>query len=214
MDKYSKEELEVLKKAREFAEHRGTPKRKGWSDVPPLLEEDYDLEEVLPNGKDAEVGDTYLEKARNIKATVPLKFKARKAAPLPNTGERTTREVDVEIPDEVEKVIKQGFKVWTIIQPKWTRKDQARIDEIHEKYATIYGHKAEYKSLYESSPSKIWPKDKLPNGEYSSDRWVPKVFNEERQKWQRATDKDCQNWDNIPEDKKRVDFCIGVLPDE
>jgi len=211
--KYSKEEMEVLRKAKEFAEQRGNGKKRKWNDIPPALDS-YDMEGVLPSERNVKVGNVYLEKARNIKATVPLRFKARSSVLLPNTGERTTREIDVEIPDEVEKIIKEGYKVWAVIQPKWTKEDRARIDKIHQAYADIYGNREEYRSLYEQAPSKIWPRDRFPNGEYSTERWVPKVYNELTEEWQRATEKDCQNWDSIPENKKRVDFCIGILPDE
>lgn len=213
MVKLQKEEEQVLESAKEYIEAlKG--KKVRWSDTPPLLDpRSLDDQEILPNGKNAKVGDTYLERATNIQVRRPVKFKAKKVIGLPNTGEKVTR-VDVEIPDEVVGIIKEGYKVWTVIQPKWTKEDQARVDKIHEKYTEIYKHREEYKKLYEQPPIKRWPRDRFPNGQYYTERWIPRIYNEQTKEWQQASEKDCQGWDDIPDDKKRVDFLKGVLPTE
>jgi len=55
---------------------------------------------------------------------------------------------------------------------------------------------------------------RLPNGKYYSQCWVPKIYNEETKEWIPADEKDCENWESIPDDKKRVDLLMGVVPDD
>ena len=56
--------------------------------------------------------------------------------------------------------------------------------------------------------------ERFPNGSFIiPNRWIPRVWNEELQEWIIASDSDCENWKNIPPEKRRVDWCIGVLPD-
>jgi len=54
----------------------------------------------------------------------------------------------------------------------------------------------------------------LPNGKYFTTCWVPKVWNESLKKWIPADTKDCENWEFIPKGKRRIDFLIGVVPDD
>lgn len=55
-----------------------------------------------------------------------------------------------------------------------------------------------------------------PNGQWSTDCWIPEILKEEGGKklWQKASDEECANWSKIPIERKRVRFCIGVIPFE
>lgn len=207
----TKEEKEVLRAAREYFDKLKTT-LSSWDDLPPELDPSQYEDIDFVSSKKAKVGDVYLEKAKNIKVRTTARFTATKSVPLPNTGERTTREVEVAIPEGLEREIKEGYKVWCVIQPKWTTQDQQRIDAIHAKYAAMYKNNPEYKGLYEQPRVRRWPQDPFPNGRYSTERWVPKVF--DAGKWRKASDHECKNWESIPEDRKRVDYLLGVFPEE
>lgn len=212
------EEVESFKHAGEMEGREDKSEEIFW-DIPPLLDPEnivtkVILEKVVKDRNTAQIGDVYLERAQNIPVVAPAQFTASKSVLLPNTGQHVIRQVEVEIPDQMVTTLKQGYKVWIVLQPKWSQQDQERLDKIHQKYAAIYHNKEEYKCFYEQKPSSRWPKDRFPNGKYWTERWIPRIWNEEKGKWLPADERDCQNWDSIPEDKKRVDFLYGVLPED
>jgi len=51
----------------------------------------------------------------------------------------------------------------------------------------------------------------LPNKDWKTPRWVPKVKVDG--KWIEASEIHFRSWKEIPEENKRVDFCVCVIPD-
>lgn len=237
------------------------PKRR-WEDLPPVLDPESIvtqavLDRVVRRPSMAKVGDAYIEHATNVRAT--------KVERVPITKHDRNS-----IESEEEVIVKQGWKLWEIIQPKWTEEDQKRWDKQHfeatkpyhryiearEKFVRAKEAEArkefkdpkerkraeeeakqaredleETKRLLFGTRSKIWPQDRFPNGRYSTERWQPKVKAMARAgvtkktkegkakvrwklKWIPASDHDCRNWYKIPENRRRVDYLVGVLPDE
>ncbi len=57
----------------------------------------------------------------------------------------------------------------------------------------------------------------LPNGKYESSRWKPRVLKVDKERnseiWLPASLVDCKNWEEIPQERKRVNFCLFLIPD-
>ena len=219
----NRQEQEVLQAARK-AQQQKKPST-GWKDIPPILDPESIvsqavLEDALENANDAKVGDTYLEYATDIKAA-DFKKGLRQIKKKLAKGTADLEEDEPEL-----KTVKQGYKVWQVLQPKWTEEDRKKADALHNRYVAPYAKwlsqspkrndfdRDPARDTCEQSPVKRWPKDRFPNGQYWTDRWVPKVWHDQQQEWLPASEEDCRTWEKIPETKKRVDFLFGVLPDE
>lgn len=61
----------------------------------------------------------------------------------------------------------------------------------------------------------IQPKklERMPDGNWFSERWVPKVKDDVSEQWREAHPSECENWENLLLNRKRVDYLAGILPD-
>jgi len=219
---FTEEDRKLLKKLRSKA----SPKKEigMWTDLPSAMEE-YP-EDVIDNGDRAQVGQTYItysDKSRKVHFNPAIR---KKMMTLPWYVEEEDQEVDYEDSKGTIKTV-HGIEVWAVLQPipiKQIPSVEVDISRQLSKNCEIptverrERHDKEVKAWREKPmkdriDTSITSLPILPNGKYWSDRWLPKI-KEDNGKWRPASANDCASWYTISEDKRRVDYLERVIPDE
>jgi len=216
------EERKLLGKLRSQAK----PAREtgAWNDIPPALE-DYP-EDAIDNGDQAQVGQTYISyTAKSCKVHFDSVARQR-IMPLPWYAEGDDQKVSYEDSKEATKTV-HGVEVWSVLQPlpiknipspecnirKQLSKDSSSPTieqrERHDRDVRAWRQKP----MKDRVNPTVTSLPMLPNGTYWSDRWLPKI-KENNGKWRPALADECAQWYTISEDKRRVDHLEGVIPDE
>lgn len=199
------EEEAILAESKKKAIELASKEKSTWRDLPPILDPNSLLTQAILDGlvdpDKAKPGDTYIRRARNVKAV-------RYTVKPPQKHEQLEEENEEEI------MLDKAWEVWIVLKPDVDNSElEKRKKAIHEKYVKIYRNNPEYRVFYEEYPSKPWPDHPFPNGKYYTERFVPKVWNEDVKRWVLASPLDCKRWREIPNDKKRIDYLWGILTD-
>ena len=174
-----------------------------WKDLPPLFdpEEHNPIEWDLDSDQaeqEAQIGQIYAKFNRNSRALIIKQIirrdKTGKVTYEVIPGSKLVRKKPIYketvTTEEIVKTIPFAIEVWEVLRPV--------------------------------------PKlELLPNGKWYTERWRPKVYKVKTEKgweidtpgsrkgkWVLADRHDFQHWDQIPDESKRIDFCLFVIQDE